>query len=184
MKRMFLALVCTLSFFAFSAEATTITTTIPEFNGIYHAGGDPYPLPAVPVGTFSYTIPPGERVVSATLSGTFGNSSIPNSAAVQVLADGLQVAECLYQDTCWTSPSPTAWDFIIPSSDLTKLQDGSLVLTAVQTSEYTIRLGEAVLTITTRAAAVPTMNEWGMIILAILMAASALWVMHRRKRAW
>lgn len=35
---------------------------------------------------------------------------------------------------------------------------------------------------TAGAAAIPTMNEWGMIILSLLMAGSALWIIRKRSR--
>ena len=69
------------------AEATTIVSTLPDFNGITTTSG--FPLPPVLVGTFVYTIPNGEFVTSATLSGTWGTQAYPfSTAGTDLYVDG------------------------------------------------------------------------------------------------
>lgn len=136
-----------------SAHAASISVTLPEYNG---AGPfSSYPQPPVTVGTFSYSIPSAEEIVAASISGTFGNSTVSNSAAVQVSLQGQQVAECIYQASCWTGGTPEAWSYTFNSSQFGLLASGSAILTALQTNGNVIRLGETRLNIETRPIPVP-----------------------------
>ncbi len=179
MKKFFLAVSCLLGLSALNAEGATITSTLPEFSGTFHVPSETYPLPPVTVGTFTYSISPGQQIVYASISGTFGNSIIPNSSLVNVLADGRQVAQCSDKTApCWTAQTPTPWSSTI--SNLSLLKDGSLVLTAVQNSEYVIRLGPTVLTIVT-AEPVPTLTEWGMIAFMVLAGLGSVYYLKRQQ---
>ncbi|MBH8560635.1 PEP-CTERM sorting domain-containing protein [Nostoc sp. CENA67] len=158
------------------AQAATITSTLPEFSGEYFDGSASFPLSSVTVGTFSYTIPSGEQIVSASLSGTFGNSVVSNSSGLNLLLDGLQVAQCIRFDTCYYSATPEAFNFTFSPADLSLLNDGSALLTAIQTSEYVIRLGSTTLTIET--ASVP---ESGTILGTLTVAGFSLALRRRQK---
>jgi hypothetical protein len=112
--------------------ASTITVTLPEFDGSYYNDVD-YPLAAVEVGTFNYLLPAGEDIVSATLEGTWGNSNSGSTAHNKLYLDGVQVA-----NTYDASPNPyyntVPWSYSF--SDFSLLEDGSATLEAVQWSEY------------------------------------------------
>jgi hypothetical protein len=130
---------------------------VPEFNGAFFPETAPYPLPSVEVGSFSFAIPPGSVIVSASLSGTFGNSVVGNSAGVNVFFDGVPVASCAPYASCWDPDTVIAevWTYALAPGDLALLADGVGVLTAVQTNEFVIRLGVTTLTIETRAVPLP-----------------------------
>lgn len=132
------------------ARAASIALTLPELN---YFGGPDFPSPEQLVGSFDYLIPAGEQIVSAKLAGTFGNSSYPNSAAVDLTLDGLLVAQCRFLDVCWTSWQRTPWSYVF--SDYSLLSDGHAALYSTQTSEYTTRLGATTLSIETAPDAVP-----------------------------
>jgi hypothetical protein len=132
------------------AEAALITSTVPAYSGVFDDTG-PFPLPAVTVGTFNYTIPSGVHLTSATILGTFGNAAYPNSSGVDVYAGGILVGSCptwpAHLVPCNTADTPTAWSFNFPSSDFPLLTSGSVSLTAVQTSGNVIRLGDSTLSL-------------------------------------
>jgi len=162
------------------AEAAIITSTVPEYNGPYPVTG-PFPLAPVTVGTFSYTIPAGEDIVSATISGTFGNSVYPNSSGVDVYANSILVASCpqwpTFLSPCNDASTPTSWSFTFPSSDFSALTSGSVDLTAVQTSQVEIRLGQTTLALTA------TPEPGTLSLVGPLMGVLALGVRTRRSRA-
>jgi hypothetical protein len=134
-----------------AAEAS-IVVTLPELTGVLNDTG-PFPLAPVTVGTFTYTIPTGEIVSSATISGTFGNSVFPNSSGVDVRAGSVLVASCPQFPAilvpCNNGGIPTPWSFAFPSSNLSFLNSGSVALTATQTSPHIIQLGSTGLELTT-----------------------------------
>ncbi len=140
-----------------AAAAATVVATVPEFSGASFPETAPYPLPAVTVGTLNFVIPPGSAIVSATLSGTFGNSVIGNSAGVNVYFDGVPVATCAPKASCWDPFTVVreVWNFSFAPGDLGLLADGIGYLTAVQTNEISIQLGVTTLTIETRAVPLP-----------------------------
>ena len=123
-----------------AGQASTVASTLPAFSGATFQLTDPYPRPAVTVGTFTYSVPAGEVIVGATISGYFGNSAVPNSAGVDVRLNGALVGQCVMYDTCYWLGAP--WSHTFSASEARSLLgSGSAVLTAVQTSQYTIRLG-------------------------------------------
>jgi PEP-CTERM motif len=136
--------------------------TIGEYNGTgtYYDPG-PYQPPTV-VGTFD--ILAGDT--SITISGTFGNSTVPSSSGVDLYLgtisdpDLILVAQCIEFAACWTSTStPTAWSDILTLAQIESLGTGTVDFTAVETSEYTIRLGVTTLDQVT-SAAVPEPATW------------------------
>ena len=133
-----------------AGQASTVASTLPAFSGATFQLTDPYPRPAVTVGTFTYSVSAGEVIVGATISGYFGNSAVPNSAGVDVRLNGALVGQCVMYDTCYWLGAP--WSHTFSASEARSLLgSGSAVLTAVQTSQYTIRLAPTTLTIQTAA---------------------------------
>jgi hypothetical protein len=134
-----------------SANASIIVLTIPEYSSPYHDVGiylDPYV-----VGTFNFTIPAQERITSASISGTWGNSEDPITAHNLLFVDLQPVAS-----TYGYSPDPRNNDYVPWSynfSDFSVLNDGVADFLTVQTSEYYVRLGETTLTINTAVVPVP-----------------------------
>src|SRR3990170_1553250 len=96
------------------AFATTIVVNFPELDGPEHLSTDSFPRPSITVGTRSYTIPAGEQIIAATVSGYWGSTSYPYSTAgVDVLIDGVRGARCVKNDAgCWMNGTgQRAWSF-------------------------------------------------------------------------
>jgi hypothetical protein len=134
------------------AQAATLTYSLPEYN---FDGAPPFPNSPNLVGTFSYTLPSDETIVSAVIEGTFGNSVFPSSAGVDVYFDNLLVAQCLEFEPCWGGFEPVQWRFTFDESHFSLLEDGTALLTTVQTSEFVARLGTTTLTIETQPEPAP-----------------------------
>jgi len=152
-------------------EASTITIVIDEFNGEFFDITDPYPRGPVTIGTFSFSLPSDRRIVSAVITGSFGNSVQKTSAGVDLSLDGVQVASCVKPQPCWADPPIDEWSAAVP---LSVLQDNIAVLTGVQTSEYVVRTGAATLTIT-----VPETNPALLFLFGVVMSQ---WVWRRHSR--
>jgi len=110
-------------------------------NAYYHDPG-PY-QPPITVGAFD--ILAGDT--SIMLSGTFGNGYTPQESStggVNVFLGTLLVAQCVEQAPCYenTSGIPTDWTYTLTSAEIASLGTGMVDLTAVQTSQFFIRLGE------------------------------------------
>jgi hypothetical protein len=128
----------------------TITRVLPEFNGQLFDTSDSYPRPAAVVGTFDFASELNSGgVKSATVSGTFGNSAVPNTSGVNLYLDGALIAQAIPFTLPYFSSSPVPWSYTLSDSELALLQDGKAQLTAVQTSQFVIRLGQTRLSIET-----------------------------------
>ena len=93
-------------------------------------------------------------ILSATVSGTFGNSTVYSTAAVDLFGDGAFLGECVFNDVCWTGAQGlTPYSFAV--TNLADLLDGLFEFTIQQDGPYYTRLGEATLTINTGPTAVP-----------------------------
>jgi len=127
-----------------SAQALTIVETVGEFSSPQHNPGTYYD--DYFVGTFSYDLT-GLTIVSASISGNWGNSLNSTTAHNELWLDGLQVA-----DTHDYSPDPTSnsyvpWSYDFDVSEFSVLADGVAEFHTIQTSEYVVRLGETTLMI-------------------------------------
>lgn len=109
--------------------------TLSAFNGdaLYFDPG-PY-QPSVVVGTFN--ILPGDT--SITISGMFGNTVSPASAGVNLYLGTVLVAQCVENGVCYNSGAP--WSDTLTASQIASLGTGTVDFTAVQTSQFTTRLG-------------------------------------------
>lgn len=127
-----------------SVQADIITATLPEYSSPYHDPGvyyDPYL-----VGTFTFDVD-GLTILSANISGQWGNSIASTSAHNELYLDGVALA-----DTHDASPDPyfnsyVPWSYDFAESELGALADGSADFVTVQTSEFVVRLGETTLEI-------------------------------------
>ena len=121
------------------AHADSIST-LPEYNGT-DSFPDPGPYqPSTVVGTFVIT--PGDT--SITISGTFGNSSSNSSSAVNLYLGSILVGQCVEFAACYDSTTP--WSDTLTLAQIASLGTGPVNFTAVQTSQYVIRLGTTTLT--------------------------------------
>lgn len=154
------------------SQATTTTATVAAYtgNGVNNK--------TEKVGTFNFVLPQGESIVSATLSGFWGNSGQYTTAGQVLYADNdLQVASCAYGDTCWAAKSaPLAWSYSFTANQFSYLTDGTVNLTDKQIACCQIRLGVTTLTIETA----PAVPEPGTYALALAGLAVVGW-MGRRK---
>ena len=121
---------------ASGAKADDIQT-IGEYNGAaIHVDPGPYDPPTV-IGTFN--ILAGDA--SATISGFFGNSLASNSSGVDVFLGSILVASCVEFTACYNSLSPVAWSDTLTGAQLAALGTGPVNVTAVETSQFVVRLG-------------------------------------------
>lgn len=154
MQRLLLAAALAASTIATSANATTIVSTLPEYNG----NGN---IANTAIGAFNYVIPLGETIISATFASSFGNSTVSSSAEGQVTLDGVVAGTCTSSGLCSGSTVPFTYNFLPGQFSL--LADGSASLFYNQTGCCVIRLGKSTLTIETGA--VPEPATWLMMIL-------------------
>jgi hypothetical protein len=113
-------------------------------NAYYHDPG-PY-QPPITVGAFD--ILAGDT--SIVISGTFGNGDTPQESSTggfNVYLGSLLVAQCVELAPCYdnTSGTPTDWTYSLTSSEIASLGTGMVDLTAVQTSQFFIRMGDTTL---------------------------------------
>ena len=153
------------------AAAATIP---PEIEFPSYAGAGSFPQEMAWTRTFDLK---GERVVSATISGSWGSSvpgGDPNSTSgVNVLLDGVLVAQCVQYDPCYQDlgiPS-RPWSYVFTKQQLPLLEDGTVTLSAVQTSATNIQLGITTLRIETAPLpTVPALSPFGVLALLAGMA--------------
>jgi hypothetical protein len=139
---------------AAGSASAQYTQTLPEYNGNGSNG-------LVTVGT--YTGIPTSGIFLAMISGTFGNSTVPNTAVENIYLDGILVASCASQtDPCWTSQTPTPWSFTFSPSNYGIFSDGQAVLQIDQTGCCFIREGNTTLAVN----AVATPEPASMILVA------------------
>jgi len=123
-----------------SNQAAPPDTT--DYEGNFFDGSSaPYDIT---IGTFNFTIPAGEHVVDATISGTFGDVNSSTTALTDLFVDGgsIQVAACDDPTAaCATGGSPVSWSYTFTNAQLGDLTGGSLDFTAVQKSFGAVIVG-------------------------------------------
>jgi len=185
---------------ACSVWATTSVVVFPELTDPpSHAAQDPFPpQPPLTVGTVNFAVPVGEQVVAAQISGFWGSSLVPDgTAGVDVLVDGILVSKCVKPSPdCWESaPRQRPWTYTFKQSELAAFNDGVATMTAVQTSDISVRLGTSTLTIETapvppppvilpdpEVPPVPTLSPLALLALIAGLAAAGVFLVRRAKR--
>jgi hypothetical protein len=183
---------------AIPAWAATIVVTFPELaNPPSHSAQNPFPvLQPLPVGTVTFPVPSGERVVAAQISGFWGSSLIPEgTAGVDVRVDGVLVAQCVKPASgCWEpAAGQRPWSHEFTESELSVLNDGVADMTALQTSDITVRLGTSTLIVQTGPLppviveptllpAVPALSSLGLLALIAGLAVAGAFVVRRTTR--
>ncbi|WP_245965728.1 PEP-CTERM sorting domain-containing protein [Pseudorhodoferax soli] len=131
---------------AVMAQAGVVTSTLGDFSTGDDVWGS-WPL-SLNAGQFSFST--AGNILSATLSGTFGNGFSSTTTEVLVYGDGVQVAYCSLWDDCATNSEvspPTAWSYTFTGAELALLQDGALNLSVSKEYDGYVNLGSLVLTV-------------------------------------
>jgi hypothetical protein len=144
------------------ARADIISVTLPgPVNGPLTSGGIPgaYRGP-VAIGTFAYTIPAVDTIISATWTGQWGtgnpnvngscttNSNCPHTAIQTIKVAGVTVATCPSTGaTCWKETSTSLASYTFTAGQLGALYGPNAVAVAIQTGGNVVRLGPETLTI-------------------------------------
>jgi hypothetical protein len=105
----------------------------------------------ITIGTFNFTIPAGNQVSGATISGTFGDVNLSTTALADLFVDAgnINVAGCdSMGDPCFagsSSGSPVPWSHTFSGAELSELASdftaGSIDFTAVQNSFGVLAVG-------------------------------------------
>ena len=165
-----------------SAYADTITLHLPEFNGARHEVFENFPLAPVTIGTFTFALGSDVRLLKATLTSTFGNSTVANTAGVDYFLDGTRVAQCVRFAACYFTQTPLPWTHASTGASLSAFADGEAVLTAVQTSEFNIRTGVSTLSLLTSGPSSPTPEPATFLLLGAASACAAARRVRPRRR--
>jgi hypothetical protein len=125
---------------------TLLTSSIPEFTGNSYDFSATYPLPSVTIGTFTYTIPAGDHIVSASVAGSFGNSSANSTALSDYYVAGINVASCSsFSDPCFDPADPfdppELWSYNFTAAQFAALTGGSAGYTVDQNSPFEVESG-------------------------------------------
>lgn len=182
--------------FTASAKADIIST-IGDFDEPADFSGN-YPLGPTNLGDFTFSLPTGFVITSATISGTFGNEDVPGTTNVTADSDyyvdgtAIKVATCdtpnitstftpaLACDAGNSTDTPTPWTYTFTSANLstltTDLAAGTLDFNVIQNFYGAVETGVITLDIAGTSAA----PEPGTIFIASLGLAG-LALLRRRK---
>ena len=143
-----------------SNQAAPPDTT--DYEGVFYDESTTFPPSSITIGNFNFTIPTGDSVVGATISGTFGdvNEGVTALTDLFVLNGSIKVGECDLEADGVTFPPCAAgtidgslvpWSYTFNSADLSALasdfSSGSIDFTAVQNSAGAVVVGSPVLDI-------------------------------------
>lgn len=124
---------------ASSPAQAQYSQTLPEYNGNGSLG-------TVIVGVFTGI--PTSGIFSAILNSTMGNTTVPNTAIMDVYLDNVLVGSCVNKtDPCWSGQGPFPFSFTFSPGQYNIFSDGQAVLSVNQTDCCVIRLGATTLTV-------------------------------------
>lgn len=148
------------------ASAASVVSTLLDYNGPENGPGSSFPIDLGIVGTFTFSLPSGATITSASIGGTYGTAALSTSTAgFDVSVDGTVVTACVPgAANCWVGGAPLrAFDIALPNSVFASLLDGSADLGIIQTNNTVVRYGTPTLTINFTTG-VPEPATWGMMI--------------------
>lgn len=138
------------------ARADSFVLTLPDHNGPFSSG--PFPSASQVIGTFNFTPPPGQRVVSVVLSGSYGLPGGLMTAPGDLYVNGALSRVCRADTACTNGGTNGALlSFVITQNDsiaplgISKLGDGFVTLLFMQTGPGAVRLSNLRLDVTTGA---------------------------------
>jgi hypothetical protein len=126
-----------------------------DYEGNYYDLSSTFPPNPITIGTFTFTVPTGQVITGATISGTFGDQNIPVTALADLFVDGgtIEVGNCdSTSDPCFSGTiggSPVPWSHPFTAAELGDLTGGTLDLIAVQNSFGAVFVGAPTLDIQT-----------------------------------
>jgi len=135
------------------------------------------PLPAAPVvvGEFDFSLPSGNAVSGATISGDFGSNSLGSgTGAVELFVGNVEVANCDAACETATAANEMAWSFTFASTQLSAIGSSSLVLTAVQQEQNGQQIVLDPTSVSLTVAAVPEPAGLPMVLAAVPLLALVL----------
>lgn len=127
-----------------SNQAAPPDTT--DYEGNFYDFSGTFPPNPITIGTFTFSIPKGDIITGATISGTFGDQNIPVTALTDLFVDGtLEVGACdSTSNPCaagTTDGSLLPWSHTFTTTELGDLAGGSLSFIAVQNSFGAVIVG-------------------------------------------
>ncbi|WP_326535531.1 PEP-CTERM sorting domain-containing protein [Pseudorhodoferax sp.] len=126
------------------SHAGVVTSTLSDFSSDLGLWND-WPV-TLNVGQFNFSSP--GNILSATISGTFGNGYSNTTTETFVYGDGIELAYCSLWDDCSTNGETapvTAWSYTFTADQLALLQDGRLELTVGKEYLGVVNLGSLTL---------------------------------------
>lgn len=127
-------------------HAGVVVSTLDDFS----TGFDSAPwnfIGSLDVGRFEFSS--GGNILSAKLTGTFGNTLSNSSTEAAVFGDGVEVATCNLFEDCWFGADPlVSFSYTFSLADLALLQDGVFELTVDKRDTGAVHLGSLRLEIT------------------------------------
>lgn len=168
MKKVLLTALLTLLLgLASNAQAATITSTLPEFNGDRYDVG---PFPMLTIGTFNFVIPDGEKIVSAKITGQWGNSVAKTTAHNIMYLKKTELADSRdFSEDPYGLSSYTPWSYEFNSEEFGILSNGSATLFSKMESKYRVRLAPTTLEITTAPVPEPSSMVLGIMGLGSML---------------
>ena len=178
LRSLFLLISTTLLTFS-ALSGAVYTSQVAEYNGPFEDPSDSsimYPLGSVLIGNFSFSIPTNQKLIGATVFGTFGNLDSENTTALSTYAvNGITVANCAStNDPCFSndiSLTPVAWTYKFTTAQLASLTGNTVNFSVIQNGAFSVQTGITELDLTTASTPEPgTLVLFGTAGLSLLAA--------------
>lgn len=136
-----------------------VMVTLPEFSGNFFDNTATFPQPSVTIGTFTYSLGTSQ-IIGASISGTFGNSSVNSTSLEDLFLGNVNIASCSDTGNACFNPAstfddPAGWTYTFTSSQFAALGSGSATLSVVQNGFGAVNNGVTTLSIQTAATPEP-----------------------------